>query len=136
MRINEKQIQLIETTFRALGGKGHEFVEGFYQVLFKDSPEIEAMFSNTNWQQQRSKLMLSLIMTVDNLHDMEHIKTMFQETMKAHNPYPILDEHYHLMTDAMLITFADVLGENWSAEAEIAWRIALDEITSILQGKS
>lgn len=133
MSVSEQQIKLIETTFKALGGKGHEFIEGFYARVFSTSPEIEAMFSNTDWQQQRNKVMLALIMVVDNLHDMEHIKTMMQDTIKAHKPYPILNSHYDLMNNAILITFADILGEDWSEEAENAWQIALDNVATILK---
>ncbi len=133
MSLSEEQIQLIETTFKALGGKGKAFIEGFYEHVFEKSPEIEAMFEHTDWHQQRSKVMLTLIMVVDNLHNLEHIKVMLEKTTQTHQQYPIKNEHYHLMAEAILETFADILGDDLSSEAESAWRIALIEIARILQ---
>ena len=48
------------------------------------------MFQRTNFAQQHQKLLLSLMMIVDNLRDMPHIESMLQATVKTHDKYTIL----------------------------------------------
>lgn len=136
MNLSEQQVKLIETTFKALGGKGQLFIEGFYKKVFATSPEIASMFSDTEWHQQRSKVMLTLIMIVDNLHDKTHIEAMLEKTIQTHHKYPIEEKHYELMATAILQTFAEILEDEWSDDAKIAWQLALDDINRILQASS
>lgn len=136
LTLRHEQINLVETTFRALGGKGDTFVAVVYKKFFEQEPEAEAMFSDTDFGQQHKKLLLTLIMIVDNLRDMPHIEMMLQTTIKTHDSHAITQHHYDALVDALIETFSETLKGDWSVEAEEAWRIALAKIVVMLQKTS
>ena len=133
MSLSEEQIILVETTFRALDGKGDEFVAAIYKKFFEQEPEAEAMFDETDFKQQHKKLLLTLIMIVDNLRDMPHIEAMLQATIKTHQAHAIKKHHYDALIDAIIETFDETIKDKWSSEAETAWRAALAKIVELLQ---
>lgn len=133
MSLTEEQISLVETTFQALTGKGDAFVVVVYEKLFQKLPEAREIFKNTDFTKQRQKLFLSLMMIVDNLRDMPHIESMLQATVKTHDKYTILPAHFSAFVDALMETFDNTLNDEWSSEAENAWRLALGQIVAMLQ---
>ena len=133
MSLSDEQIRLVEITFRALGGRGDEFVAFVYKKFFEQEPEAEAMFDETDFNQQHKKLLLTLIMIVDNLRDMPHVEEMLKATIKTHQAHAIKQHHYDALIDAIIDTFGEMLKSAWSEEAESAWRVALAKIVNVLQ---
>lgn len=129
------QSELLETSFQAVVQHGEAFVTAFYERLFTRFPETRAFFANTNMVVQRKKLQESLGLIVQHIQHPASIGSMLQELGQRHFTYGIRPEHYPLVGDVLLETFADFLGKNWTQAHHDAWVTGYKEVSRLmLQG--
>jgi hemoglobin-like flavoprotein len=130
--MNDEQIQIVEKDFRAISGRGDAFISRFYEIFFAAYPKAEELFSQTEWPVQTRKMLLTIMMVVDNLRDATHIRKMLNEANIIHQKYTLQAHDFAALTDAMVKTLAEFVGESWSNENESAWRAAFGKITAIM----
>jgi hemoglobin-like flavoprotein len=130
--MDDEQIQIVEKDFRAISGRGDAFISRFYEVFFAAYPKAEELFSHTEWPVQTRKMLMTIMMVVDNLRDAAHIKKMLHEAHVVHQKYTLQAHDFGALTDAMVKTLAEFVGDSWSSENETAWRAAFDKISSIM----
>jgi hemoglobin-like flavoprotein len=121
-------IELLEQSFEQIKPRATEFVASFYENLFTDYPQTQALFAKTNMAKQQDHLLSALILVIENLHNPEGLR----ETLKAlglrHVGYETLPEYYPLVGAELLKTFELYLGDAWTPEVKQAWIDAYDAI--------
>jgi hemoglobin-like flavoprotein len=129
------QGELLESSFQAIVLHGEAFVTAFYERLFTRFPETRAFFAATDMFEQRKKLQRTLAMIVEHIQHPEPLAGMLQELGQRHVTYGIRPEHYPLVGEVLLETFADFLGKHWTQAHHDAWVKGFEAVSSLmLQG--
>ncbi len=126
------QVKLLETSFEKVKPQADAFVNSFYDNLFNLYPETKPLFANSDMEKQKEKLLKSLSAVILNLR----YPTQLEESLKGlgtrHVKYGTLPEHYPLVGSALLMSFEQLLGDDWTEELQMAWIEAYDAITEIM----
>ncbi len=126
------QVELLETSFAQIRPRLDEFGESFYTNLFTTYPEAKPLFSDTSMAIQHQKLTQSLELAVDNLNNPDVLSEALKDMGARHVNYGTLPEHYPLVGDALLQTFEEYLGSEWTPEVKQAWTDAYGAITQLM----
>ena len=126
------QVELLEESFAHVKPHADRFGASFYQNLFSAYPEARPLFANTDMAAQQKKLISSLVLVVENLRQPETLESALKGLGARHVQYGTLPEHYPLVGNALLTTFAEYLGANWTAPVQQAWVDAYGAITTIM----
>ena len=113
--------ELLETSFQEIVLHGEAFAVAFYERLFTRFPDTRALFANTDMSAQRKKLQESLSLIVQHLQHPEALDTLLQDLGQRHVTYGVRPEHYPLVGDVLLETFADFFGKHWTEAHHDAW---------------
>jgi nitric oxide dioxygenase len=127
------QTALLEESFQQIAPRGLEFVGAFYDRLFELHPETRELFGNVSMLAQKHKLLASLVLVIENLNKPDVLTSALQRLGAKHTGYGVFSEHYPMVGGALLDTFAEFLGEQWTPEVREAWTEAYGAITSIMQ---
>ena len=115
------QIELVETSFEKIKPRAVEFVASFYENLFETYPETQHLFGKTDMDKQGKKLLNSLILLVEGLRTPEALIPVLKDLGARHKGYGTITEHYPLVGEILLNTFADYLQEDWTPDVAQAW---------------
>ena len=126
------QVELLEQSFEAIKPQANEFVNSFYDNLFTANPEAKPLFETTNMAEQKKKLLASLVLVVENLRQPDAIDTPLRGLGARHVKYGALPEHYPLVGNALLTTFEQYLGNQWTPNVKQAWVDAYGAISQIM----
>ena len=125
-------LQLIEESFERVRPRAPEFAASFYKNLFKAYPEVEPLFAETDRSAQEQKFISMLMLVVFNLHYPQNLIDTLQELGASHVQYGALPSHYPLVGHALLTTFEQYLGKQWTREVKQAWVDAYADITALM----
>ncbi len=129
------QIELLEASFDQIRPQAIAFSARFYDLLFHHHPELKPLFAETTQEAMGKKLMVSLAAIVENLRSPEILTVALQSLGARHVQVGTLEEHYPFVGQALLETFAEYLGSDWTPELATAWQDAYGVIVTImLQG--
>jgi len=123
-----KRLELLRVSFDSILAQGGIAGLVFYQKLFTSEPALRDLF-HTSIELQTRKLMESLSYVVATLEDRKALVPVLEGLGRRHVLYGVRDQHYEVMTRALLETFKEILGESFTREVEEAWRQALDFVT-------
>jgi nitric oxide dioxygenase len=126
------KVELLEASFDKIKPRAKAFGESFYNHLFTMYPEAKPLFANTDMLAQREKLIKSLVLVVSNLRSPDFLTETLQGLGSRHVEYGALPEHYPLVGNALLTTFEEYLGDEWTDEVKQAWVEAYGAITEIM----
>ncbi|MEO0408797.1 MAG: globin family protein [Cyanobacteria bacterium P01_A01_bin.135] len=125
-------LSLIESSFEKIKPDAIAFSHCFYEHLFRNSPALEAMFSEVSQELQEKKLVASLALIVENLHNPTALAQALQGLGAYHVTKGTEQSHYPLVGQALLQAFEDFLQEDWTPELAQAWVSAYELITDIM----
>ncbi len=126
------KVELLETSFEKIKPRADEFANSFYSNLFTLYPEAKPLFANTDMAAQKKKLLSSLMLVVGNLRMPDVLSDALKGLGARHVKYGALPEHYPLVGNALLTTFEQYLGEDWTPEVTQAWVDAYGAITTLM----
>lgn len=129
MAFTEAQIDKLKASF-ALAAKREDFTQStlFYDNLFRRAPELRAMFRD-DLMGQGMKFMRTLRIIIEGMGDASAFAEITGELGSGHRLLGVRKAHYEVMEEALIDTFREILGEDFDAETEAAWRAAYEEIT-------
>jgi hemoglobin-like flavoprotein len=127
-----QQVQLLRDSFARVEQQADIGALVFYRNLFTLAPELRAMF-NTSIEIQGRKLMESLRYTIAALELPEELVPVLEGLGRRHVAYGTKNEHYDLVTQALLQMLAEVLGKDFTPATAAAWREALDFVCATMQ---
>jgi hemoglobin-like flavoprotein len=126
--IDEKTSQLLQSSWAQMSPHQEDIIHRFFQHLFKSSPELLPLFTNDIMVQSRQFAgMLNLI--INGADQMETIAPSLDNLGKVHRERGIKKEQIQLMEDALIYTFGQELGKEFTPELETAWRESYKAIT-------
>ncbi len=109
------------------------FAELFYETLRTASPEVWPLFAHTDMRTQQKKLMSMLTFILSTLNDPSSLVPALQHLGQRHAALGVTSEHYALVSEALLATFAVLLGSGWSQELQQEWTEAITTIATVMQ---
>lgn len=125
-------IKLLESSMELIKPQAIEFANKFYDNLFRDYPEVEPLFAKNDREAMQKKLLVSLVLIVENIRNMETLQSALKSLGARHYEVGTLEKHYPMVGDALLKTFKSFLGEKWTAEMEESWLAAYNEISNMM----
>ena len=124
----EQSFELVAPTEAAKQACGTEF----YTTLLRLHPEVEPLFAQTNMQEQARKLMATLSLVVHLLKKPDVLATTVRRLGRRHQELGVRAEHYPMVAEALLATFASRLGEQWTTETQSAWTEVYETIVGLM----
>lgn len=125
-------VELLEQTFARVKPHATEFASSFYNNLFTDYPQLRRLFAKTKMEEQEQKLMMSLVLVIENLRNPDYLKTILKNLGERHVSYGTMQEHYPMVGAALLKTFESYLGTDWTPEVKQAWTDAYGAIVNLM----
>ncbi|MCM1982604.1 globin family protein [Lyngbya confervoides] len=126
------KVKLLTESFALVAPQADAFAIQFYENLFTDYPAAKPLFASTDLPAQRKKLIASLVYVVENLKNPEALTSALKGLGARHVKYGALPEHYPLVGNTLLKTFAQMIGQNWTPEVRQAWVEAYGVITEVM----
>lgn len=125
-------IALLENSFDQVKPQALDFSNSFYETLFRLSPQLKPMFAHTSQEAQQKKLIFSLAAIVENLRNPEILGPALASLGARHFEVGTLEEHYPLVGHALLNTFAQYLGDDWTPQLADNWLTAYEAIANTM----
>ena len=129
MTLNAK---LLESSFDRVRNKTAEFSASFYHKLFTYHPELKPLFANADLIAQEKKLIASLAIIVENIRNPEQLTMALKSLGAYHVEVGTMKEHYPMVGQALIETFAEYLGDEWNLAVKDSWLSAYNLITNIM----
>ena len=124
----EQSFELVAPTEEAKQACGTEC----YTTLLRLHPEVESLFAQTNMEEQARKLMATLSLVLHVLGKPDVLTTTLRRLGRRHREVGVRAEHYPMVAEALLATFASCLGDRWTAEMQAAWTEACETIVNLM----
>ncbi len=125
-------IPLLEESFEKIKPNAIAFSACFYEHLFANNPELETLFSDVSLELQEKKLVASLALIVENLHNPDALTYALQGLGAYHVQKGTLAEYYPFIGKALFQAFGEYLGEDWTPELMEAWARAYQMVSNIM----
>ncbi|MEM1368336.1 MAG: globin family protein [Cyanobacteria bacterium P01_H01_bin.15] len=123
---------LLEKSFEKVKPKASEFVISFYENLFSLHGDVTPLFKKANMQGQAQKLLEALVFVVEHVREPEVLSKTLKGLGAKHVKYGALPEHYPMVGSALLVTFEQYLGSDWTPKVQEAWTTAYGQITELM----
>ncbi|QLF92632.1 NO-inducible flavohemoprotein [Pseudomonas sp. ABC1] len=133
--LSTEHIHLIKATVPLLETGGEALTRHFYQVMFRDYPQVLPLFNQANQgsgHQQRA-LANAVLMYARNIERLEALGPLVGQIVNKHVSLQILPEHYPIVGSCLLRAIREVLGEEVATDAIIdAWAAAYGQLADLL----
>ncbi len=120
---------LIQYSFELAAGRCDDLAPLVYRRLFRDHPEAEAMFRSEGSDLVKGSM---LALTIEAMLDFAGDRTghfrMIQCEVQSHDAYGTPRQLFGEFFGVIAATVREILGEEWSAEIDDAWRNLLHEL--------
>ena len=114
------QIDLVQTSFIKVVPVADAIASMFYSRLFEIAPELRDLFKDDMVEQGR-KLIQMLGVVVENLNDLDMVIASARDLAVRHVKYGVEPAHYALVGEALIWTFKNSFGEDFTPPMEEAW---------------
>ena len=129
MTISDQEIKEVLGSFDMIGPE--ELASGsrrFYENLFHRAPGLRALFRD-DLSGQGMKFMSTLRTIIVALKDKELLHSELKPLGEGHAKLGVVAINFVPMGEALIDTFREILGREFTAEMENAWRKAYIEIS-------
>jgi hemoglobin-like flavoprotein len=117
-------LETLETTFDLVAPRGEELMDVFYTRLFAAAPAVAPLFDGTNLDRQKGMLLSTLVLLRRSLRNLDAIVPTLRGLGARHVAYGAKPEHYLVVGELLIASLAEVAGEAWRPEHELAWAAA------------
>ena len=118
--LNQRQIELVQTSFSQVEPIAEQTAKLFYDHLFELDPALRSLFRG-DMAEQGQKLMTMIGLTVSSLNDLDKIKPAVRVLGLRHVDYGVKESHFDTVAEALLWALEQVLGGAFTAEVRDAW---------------
>ncbi|SON54786.1 Nitric oxide dioxygenase [Hartmannibacter diazotrophicus] len=127
-----EQVKLVQESFQKVAPIADAAADIFYNRLFEVAPEVRSMFP-ADMSDQKGKLMKTLGVAVQNLHQVQTILPVVQELGAKHVAYGVKPEHYDTVGSTLLYTLEKGLGDAWTPELKDAWTETYVTVATVMK---
>lgn len=114
-------ITALETSFDHIAARGDELMDVFYGRLFEAAPAVRPLFAGTDLRRQKGMLLAALVLLRRSLRDLDSVTPALRDLGARHVRYGAQPEHYPVVGEVLITSMAQVAGEAWTLEYELAW---------------
>lgn len=134
--LDQKTIEVIQSTVPVLESKGGEITTRFYELLFENHPELLNVFNHANQKQGRQQTALAnaVYAAAAHIDHLDDILPNVEQIAHKHRSLGVQPEHYPIVGENLLQAIQDVLGLEESDAIIQAWEKAYGEIANAFIG--
>jgi methyl-accepting chemotaxis protein len=132
--MTSEQHALVRKTFARVLPFTAEAARYFYQSLFELDPSLRALFPSDTEVQGR-KLIQALAVIVKSVDRLDAIYPELEQLALRHKSYGVSAENFETVKEALLMTLRHFAGDQFSAEAEAAWRAMYQTVADVMLAK-
>jgi hemoglobin-like flavoprotein len=118
--LDQEQCELVRVTFAKIALNPDMAAAMFYARVFTTNPALRALF-RIEMIEQGKKLMDTLSVFIDNLHQFDEIRPAVRDLGRRHVGYGVKDADYDTLEAALLWTIEKVLGADFTPAVGDAW---------------
>jgi hemoglobin-like flavoprotein len=126
-------VPLLRSSFQLVLDKKPNLTARFYEILFQRYPASRPLFGAGSQRRQEEMLAGALAAVVEHLEDAPWLAQTLGALGAKHVGYGVTAEMYDWVGDALLATLAEVAGDAWTAELNVAWSDAYGAIVSLMR---
>jgi hemoglobin-like flavoprotein len=135
--LTKDQVLILKKTFRLLNTD--QLAKRFYAALFERYPEVRSMFT-ADMNVQATKLISVFELVIFSFDErkpnqfflQEQVMTPLRTLGKLHTEKGVANTHYPIANEILLESIKAEAGYVFPAEAEEAWKLALNHLTSAM----
>jgi hemoglobin-like flavoprotein len=125
-------VALLQSSFLKIEPQAQEFSDTFYRILLNKYPRLRPLFSETDMEKQKVKLIESLKLVMVNVYNTEALTFILKNLGKRHVQYGAVLTDYPLIGDALLQSLDRHLGADWTPEVQETWTMAYQLIADTM----
>jgi hemoglobin-like flavoprotein len=114
-------LDALETSFDLVAPRGDELVDRFYARLFATAPAVEPLFARADMARQKQMLLSALVLLRRSLRNLDAIIPALRRMGARHVGYGARPEHYPVVGEVLIASMADIAGDAWRPEWDVAW---------------
>lgn len=122
--LTESEIEIIRSSAEKMAELNVIATNMFYANLFKEVPEIRALFPDEMFEQSE-KLWASIVMVVESVDDLTEIVPALKDLGARHIGYGAEPEHYKIVSRILIETMASLMADDWTADHQATWTNAM-----------
>ena len=130
--MNDRQRDLVRYSFAKLPRNPEAVGLLFYSLLFKIDPDLRPLFRG-DLKRQSAVFVTMLSSAVENLDRLDLVLAAVQELGRRHAGYGVKDDDYDKVETALLLTLAQALGADFTAEVRQAWLVCYRSLASAMK---
>lgn len=131
--MTSEQIAHIRNSWSLMASASDDVALHFYNRLFELDPSLRPLFAATDMQEQGDKLVHMLTLIVRGADDLSKLLPTVEALGRRHALYGVASDHYETVGSALLWTFQQVLGFNFSADAREAWATSFGTVADAMK---
>lgn len=133
MSLTDDQKQIIERSIERVAELEGDPAEKVYARLFAEQPEMEPLFVlDRDGSAKGHMLAEALDCVFDLLGPRAYAPTLIQSELTNHSGFGVPPRVFATFFRVVKETFAEVLGDEWTAETDAAWGLLLAEIEALI----
>lgn len=125
--MNDRQIQLVQSTFQAIQKDVVAVGTLFYHRMFEIDPGLQSLFKG-DLRQQANMLITSIGMAVHSLGSPSTLAEKMRELGGRHVGYGVQPSDFDTFSAALMWTLEQTLADEWTPEVHAAWIDAFEAI--------
>lgn len=131
--LDQKTIDIIKSTVPALQSKGTEITKYFYEILFKNNPEVKPMFNMEKQKSGKQPLALAnaILAVAKNIDNLDALAPAVKSIGETHVNSNVKPEHYPIVGKNLLIAIKHILGDDATDEILEAWGKAYEVLAKV-----
>lgn len=132
--LSEQTKAIVKATVPALRENGETVTTHFYQIMFRDYPEVKSYFNQAHQTQgtQPRALANAVLAYAENIDHLEALGDALPKIIQKHVALDIRPEHYPIVGTCLLQGIREVLGEAATDEVINAWAAAYEQLAGLL----
>jgi hemoglobin-like flavoprotein len=125
-------VETLETTFDLVAPRGDELMDVFYSRLFAAAPAVRPLFAGTDMNRQKAMLLSTLVLLRKSMRNLDAIVPTLRALGARHVAYGAEPQHYVLVGQTLIASLAEIAGDAWQPEHELAWAAAFAVIADVM----
>jgi hemoglobin-like flavoprotein len=131
-KFSNPEAVLLKRSFQPILAVANDFLDYFYEELFRMHPEARALFSVDRFPHQKELLGSSLVFIVDHVEDQVELQRYLKALGKRHVHYGTQKEHFEWVGTALIESLKYFYADNWTQELERVWLAAYGLISQVM----
>jgi hemoglobin-like flavoprotein len=127
--MSDTRADLIVSSFELVAARCEDMTPLVYARLFREYPETEPLFRReANNLVKGEMLALAIEAVLDFVGERRYCARLIQCEVQSHEAYGTSPDLFRVFFSVVAATMQDLLGTEWTAEIDAAWRDLLAEL--------